>query len=51
MGEGLCSTTFFDAFGGELTPPFAFVVFITFGMSLVVVEVVTPWAISIIVLS
>jgi hypothetical protein len=50
VGEDLCSTTFFDAFDGELTPPFPFVVFTTFGMSLVVVEVVTPWAISIIVL-
>jgi hypothetical protein len=46
----LCSTTFFDAFGGELTPPFPFVVFITFGMYLVVVEVMTPWEIFIIVL-
>jgi hypothetical protein len=50
LGEGLCSTTFFDAFGGVLTPPLLFVVFTTFGMSLVVVEVVTPWEIFIIVL-
>jgi hypothetical protein len=50
LEESLCSTTFFDAFDGKLTPPFYFVVFTTFVLSFVVVEVVTPWAMSMIVL-
>jgi hypothetical protein len=50
VGRRLVFNHILDTFDGELTPLFPFVAFTTFGLSFVVIEVVTPWAMSMIVL-